>query len=80
VDAAAVDTLYAAGPLMAQLWEKLPAARRGAYGETAEAVREAVLSGIGPGDVVMVKGSLGSRMGPIAEAIRTRFAPAKKDT
>jgi hypothetical protein len=29
--------------------------------------------------VVMIKGSLGSRMGPLAEAIRARFAPVNKD-
>jgi hypothetical protein len=29
--------------------------------------------------VVMIKGSLGSRMGPLAEAIRARLAPVNKD-
>ena len=79
VDAAAVDIIYAAGPLMAHLWDKLPAGRRGAYAENADGLREVLLAGIGAGDVVMVKGSLGSRMGPIAEAIRAKFAPAQKD-
>lgn len=80
VDAAAVDTLYAAGPLMAHLWDRVPASRRGAYAVNVDGLRDGLLAGIGPGDVVMVKGSLGSRMGPIAEAIRVKFAPAQKDT
>jgi UDP-N-acetylmuramoyl-L-alanyl-D-glutamate--2,6-diaminopimelate ligase len=29
---------------------------------------------ISPGDVVMVKGSLGSRMAPIVDAVKKRFA------
>jgi UDP-N-acetylmuramoyl-tripeptide--D-alanyl-D-alanine ligase len=64
---------------MAHLWDKLPVGRRGAYAENADGLREVLLAGIGAGDVVMVKGSLGSRMGPIAEAIRAKFAPAQKD-
>jgi UDP-N-acetylmuramyl pentapeptide synthase len=28
---------------------------------------------VGPGDVIMVKGSLGSRMGPLVEALKRRF-------
>ena len=27
----------------------------------------------GPGDAIMVKGSLGSRMGPLVEALKRRF-------
>jgi len=79
VDEAQVDVLYAAGPLMANLWVRTPAARRGAYAETSEGLRDALLSGLRAGDVVMIKGSLGSRMGPLAEAIGALFAPLNKD-
>ncbi|HLF21279.1 MAG TPA: UDP-N-acetylmuramoylalanyl-D-glutamyl-2,6-diaminopimelate--D-alanyl-D-alanine ligase [Aestuariivirga sp.] len=79
VDEAQVDALYAAGPLMAHLWARTPATRRGAYAETSEGLRDALLSGLRAGDVVMIKGSLGSRMGPLAEAIRARLAPVNKD-
>ncbi|MGQ0484346.1 MAG: UDP-N-acetylmuramoylalanyl-D-glutamyl-2,6-diaminopimelate--D-alanyl-D-alanine ligase [Hyphomicrobiales bacterium] len=79
VDEAQVDILYASGPLMAHLWAGTPAARRGAYAETSEGLRDALLSGLRAGDVVMIKGSLGSRMGLLAEAIRARTAPANKD-
>ncbi len=56
-----------------------PASRRGAYAETSEGLRDALLSSLRPGDVVMIKGSLGSRMGPLAEAIRARAVPVNKD-
>jgi UDP-N-acetylmuramoyl-tripeptide--D-alanyl-D-alanine ligase len=79
VDAAQVDVLYAAGPLMANLWAKLPAHRRGAHGETSGEIRDQVLADLRAGDAVMVKGSLGSRMGPIAEAIIARFPPVSSD-
>jgi UDP-N-acetylmuramoyl-tripeptide--D-alanyl-D-alanine ligase len=79
VDEAQVDVLYAAGPLMANLWARTPASRRGAYAETSEGLRDVLLSGLRAGDVVMIKGSLGSRMGPLAEAVRARHAPVNKD-
>ena len=77
VDAAQVDALYAAGPLMANLWAKTPAARQGAYARTSEELREALVAGLRAGDVVMIKGSLGSRMGPLAEALRAAFPPRR---
>jgi UDP-N-acetylmuramoyl-tripeptide--D-alanyl-D-alanine ligase len=79
VDAAQVDVLYAAGPLMAKLWDRTPASRRGAYAESATDIRDALLANLRAGDAVMVKGSLGSRMGPVAEAIVARFPPAGQD-
>ena len=36
-----------------------------------------VVEAIAPGDVIMVKGSNASRMGPLVEAIKARFAPAR---
>ncbi len=80
MDAARVDVLYAAGPLMANLWARVPAHRRGAYAETSNGIRDALLAGLRPGDVVMVKGSLGSRMGPLVEAIRAAHPPRGKET
>jgi UDP-N-acetylmuramoyl-tripeptide--D-alanyl-D-alanine ligase len=80
MDAAKVDVLYAAGPLMANLWDRVPAERRGAYAATSEALRDALLAGLRPGDVVMIKGSLGSRMGPLVEAIRAAYPPLSKES
>jgi UDP-N-acetylmuramoyl-tripeptide--D-alanyl-D-alanine ligase len=80
MDVAGVDVLYAAGPLMVHLWERVPARQRGAYAESSGDIRDKLLSDLRAGDVVMVKGSLGSRMGPLAEAIRAAHPPVRKET
>ncbi|MFO1133418.1 MAG: UDP-N-acetylmuramoylalanyl-D-glutamyl-2,6-diaminopimelate--D-alanyl-D-alanine ligase [Hyphomicrobiales bacterium] len=80
MDAARVDVLYAAGPLMANLWARVAEHRRGAYAENSEGLRDVLLKGLRPGDVVMIKGSLGSRMGPLVEAIRAAHPPLAKET
>jgi UDP-N-acetylmuramoyl-tripeptide--D-alanyl-D-alanine ligase len=54
----------------------LPSERRGGYAETSAALEPAVLGAVAAGDAVMVKGSLGSRMGPIVKALKRRHARA----
>jgi UDP-N-acetylmuramoyl-tripeptide--D-alanyl-D-alanine ligase len=70
---AGIDVVFCAGPLMQQLWEALPSGARGGYAETAAMLEPAVLAAIGAGDAVMVKGSLGSKMGPIVKALEKQF-------
>jgi len=65
-----VDLVFCCGPLMRALWQALPASRRGGYAEDSAALEAQVLSAIRAGDVVMVKGSLGSRMAPIVKALQ----------
>jgi UDP-N-acetylmuramoyl-tripeptide--D-alanyl-D-alanine ligase len=74
VDGAGVDVVFACGELMGSLYQALPANRRGAYAKTAEELAPLLTAGVGPGDAIMVKGSLGSRMGPLVEALKRRFA------
>jgi UDP-N-acetylmuramoyl-tripeptide--D-alanyl-D-alanine ligase len=73
-----IDLVFAAGPLMKSLYDALPPALRGAHAETSEALMPLVLDAVRPGDVVCVKGSLGSRMAPIVDALAglERDAPA----
>ena len=73
VDESGTNIVYACGAGMAHLWEALPATRRGAYAETSQDLEEAVLRDVRGGDVVMVKGSLGSRMMPLVDAIKARY-------
>ena len=73
---ASVDLVFCSGPLMHALWEALPSGRRGGYAETAAALEAGVLEAIHDGDVVMVKGSLGSKMGPIVKALERQFPRA----
>jgi len=68
-----IDLVFCCGPLMHALWEALPSNRRGGYAETSTALESHVLAAIQPGDAVMVKGSLGSRMGPIVKALQSRY-------
>ena len=74
IKAAGVDLVFCSGPLMHALWEALPTASRGGYAETAAELEPAVLGAIRNGDAVMVKGSLGSKMGPIVKALERQFA------
>jgi UDP-N-acetylmuramoyl-tripeptide--D-alanyl-D-alanine ligase len=74
VVASAVDLVYCAGPLMKSLWDALPSERRGGYADTAAALEGDILASLRAGDAVMVKGSLGSRMGPLVKALKHRYA------
>jgi UDP-N-acetylmuramoyl-tripeptide--D-alanyl-D-alanine ligase len=69
LDAAQVDLVFAAGPLMKSLFDALPPTRRGAYAETAAELAPQVARAAEPGDLVMVKGSNGSKAGLIAQAL-----------
>ncbi|WEK38636.1 MAG: UDP-N-acetylmuramoyl-tripeptide--D-alanyl-D-alanine ligase [Candidatus Brevundimonas colombiensis] len=69
IDAAGLDLVHAAGPQMRWLYDALPVSRRGLWRDTAAelAVEAALL--VAPGDVVMVKGSNGSRASLVAKAL-----------
>jgi UDP-N-acetylmuramoyl-tripeptide--D-alanyl-D-alanine ligase len=71
---AKVDLVFCSGPQMRALWEALPSNHRGGYAESAAALQAAVLQAIHAGDAVMVKGSYGSKMGPIIRALEKQFA------
>jgi UDP-N-acetylmuramoyl-tripeptide--D-alanyl-D-alanine ligase len=69
-----IDLVFCCGPLMRVLWEALPSGRRAGYAETSALLEPQVLAAIRSGDAVMVKGSLGSRMGPIVKALERRYS------
>ena len=76
----ATDLVYCSGPLMAALWEALPSACRGGYAKDAATLEPEVVAAVRSGDAVMIKGSFGSRMGPIVKALMRRYAaPAAPD-
>ena len=65
-----VDLVYTCGKNMRKLYETLPANQRGHHAETSKDLAGIVPDVLVPGDVVMVKGSLGSKMGVVVEALR----------
>jgi UDP-N-acetylmuramoyl-tripeptide--D-alanyl-D-alanine ligase len=75
IDAAGIDLVFCSGPQMRSLWDALPPGRRGGYADTAAALEPAVLAEIRAGDALMVKGSLGSKMGPLVRALERQFPP-----
>lgn len=69
VAAAGIDQVYCSGPLMKSLWDALPPTQRGGYAMTAAELAPEVVSAVQTGDVVMVKGSNGSKASVIAAAL-----------
>lgn len=80
VDDAGIDVVFACGPHMRSLYDALPQSRRGAYAETSEGLAEPLVNSVRAGDVVMVKGSLGSRMALLVEALRTGQAGSSMES
>jgi UDP-N-acetylmuramoyl-tripeptide--D-alanyl-D-alanine ligase len=74
IENARVDLVFANGPQMRALWDKLPASRRGAHGATSADIAPQFMDTIRAGDVVLVKGSLGSKMAVIIDALKARAA------
>jgi len=69
IEAANVDQVFCAGPMMKSLWDALPPTRRGGYADSAADIAPLIASAVEPGDLVMVKGSNGSRASVIAAAL-----------
>ena len=69
-----VDLLFGAGPLTRALYDAAPASMRAAWAERSNELTDEVARALRGGDIAMVKGSNGSRMGPLVAALRDRFA------
>jgi UDP-N-acetylmuramoyl-tripeptide--D-alanyl-D-alanine ligase len=72
IAAARADLVFLCGPMMKSLWTALPAKSRGAYAEKSAELAPELMRSLRAGDVVLVKGSFGSRMSVIIEALRAR--------
>jgi UDP-N-acetylmuramoyl-tripeptide--D-alanyl-D-alanine ligase len=64
-----IDIVFTAGPLMRSLHDALPQALRGAHAADAEGLAVLLKDAVKGGDVIMVKGSAGSRMGRVVQAL-----------
>ncbi len=74
LSASRVDLLFGAGPLTRALYDAAPASMRAAWAERSNELTDEVARALRGGDIAMVKGSNGSRMGPLVAALRDRFA------
>ncbi|MDE2447005.1 MAG: UDP-N-acetylmuramoylalanyl-D-glutamyl-2,6-diaminopimelate--D-alanyl-D-alanine ligase [Alphaproteobacteria bacterium] len=79
VDEHHIDVIYACGPLMRHLWDSLPRAKQGAYSDSSAALKNQLMADLRAGDAVMVKGSLGSKMGLVVDALRQKFTAVIKE-
>ena len=61
--------MFLAGSRMRALWDALPPARRGGYAQDSEGLAPLIEEAVREGDVVLVKGSLGSNMKRVVEAL-----------
>ncbi len=68
------DHVFIAGPMMRSLADALDGRVPVEWRETAAALQPAVLDAVRSGDIVVVKGSNGSRMAPIVGALKDRNA------
>jgi UDP-N-acetylmuramoyl-tripeptide--D-alanyl-D-alanine ligase len=74
INANGIDLVFASGEQMKALWDVLPASRRGGYATTSTELLAQLSAALRAGDTVLVKGSNGSKMSVIIEALRKRSA------
>ncbi|MPZ08889.1 MAG: UDP-N-acetylmuramoylalanyl-D-glutamyl-2,6-diaminopimelate--D-alanyl-D-alanine ligase [Kiloniellaceae bacterium] len=76
--AAGIDLVFSCGSGTATLHEKLPEALRGSHANDSKALAAEVCKAVKSGDSLLVKGSLGSRMAVVVEALLALGKPALK--
>lgn len=65
-----ITTIHCVGPRMKALWQALPRAQRGDWAETAAELASRARSLVDAGDIVLVKGSKGSKVSQVVDALR----------
>ena len=76
----AIATIHCVGPRMRALWEALPRRQRGEWVETAPELAARARSLFDAGDIVLVKGSKGSKVSLVVDGLRKlgqKAAPAE---
>jgi UDP-N-acetylmuramoyl-tripeptide--D-alanyl-D-alanine ligase len=73
IKASRIDLVYCCGLLMRNLWEALSTGKRGGYADSAANLEMQVVAAIRAGDAIMIKGSFGSKMKTIVNALERRF-------
>jgi UDP-N-acetylmuramoyl-tripeptide--D-alanyl-D-alanine ligase len=76
---AKVDLLFCCGPLMDALYQSIPEDWRGAHEKDSRLLAEKIAASVKPGDIVLVKGSAGSKMGYVVQALQNLQKEKTKD-
>ena len=77
---ARIHLVHCVGPRMRHLWQALPEARRGEWHETAAALTPRAHLLADAGDVVLVKGSKGSKVSIVVDGLRKLGQPGAGET
>ncbi len=70
IESARADLVFLCGVNMKALWDDLPASRRGAHAATSRELAAPLMEALREGDTVLVKGSNGSKLSVIIEALK----------
>ena len=73
---AKLSLIHCVGPRMHHLWEALPQARRGDWAESADKLAARAHRLVDAGDILLVKGSKGSKVSLVVDALRKLGHPA----
>ena len=68
---AKADLVFCCGPLMDAMYQLLPPGWRGAHANNSQELAALVTAAVKPGDVVLIKGSAGSKMSYIVQALQS---------
>jgi UDP-N-acetylmuramoyl-tripeptide--D-alanyl-D-alanine ligase len=72
IEQARTDLVFLCGAHMKALWDSLPASRRGAYAASSDALVAPLEAALQEGDTVLVKGSNGTKLSVIIDALKAR--------
>ena len=75
IEAAKIDQVFCAGPLMHNLWQALPAPVQGAWAANATQLADDLSAAVTCGDTVMIKGSKASKASRLVEILTALAQP-----
>ncbi len=78
VTGSGADLFFACGPHMKGLYDALPIVMKGDYAEAASGLQAPLITALRAGDVVMLKASNGTKLGPLVEAVKKHFSGASR--
>ncbi len=79
---AQLSQIHCVGPRMRALWDILPAQQKGQWFESAQELVSRVHGMIDAGDVILIKGSKGSKVSLVVDALRRtgrKYRPSERD-